>query len=156
MKCRVIAAGTRMPDWIASGFADYQQRLKKPICIELHEIPIAARSGSTNAVRAIEREGRAMLAAIAKDDYVVALEVTGKALSTEALASWLQTRMRSGGNIAFLIGGPDGLMRECLQRAAMRWSLSALTFPHALVRVMLAEQLYRAASLIAGHPYHRA
>jgi len=97
-----------------------------------------------------------MLAALAKDDHVVALEVTGRAMSTEELAGWLSTRMREGGDVAFLIGGPDGLGPAVRQRAAADWSLSRLTFPHALVRVMLAEQLYRAASLIAGHPYHRA
>lgn len=156
MKCRVIAAGTRLPGWVDAAFLDYQKRLKKPISIELHEIPVATRGGSLSTARAIEREGQAMLAAIAKDDYVVALEVTGKSMSTEDLAQWLQVRMRDGGNIAFLIGGPDGLMPQCVERAARRWSLSALTFPHGLVRVMLAEQLYRAASLIAGHPYHRA
>ena len=156
MKCRVIAAGTRLPGWVDAAFLDYQKRLKKPISIELHEIPVATRGGSVSTARAIEREGQAMLAAIAKDDYVVALEVTGKSLSTEDLAQWLETRMREGGNIAFLIGGPDGLMPQCTERAARSWSLSALTFPHGLVRVMLAEQLYRAATLIAGHPYHRA
>ncbi len=156
MKCRVIAAGTRLPGWVDAAFLDYQKRLKKPISIELHEIPVATRGGGVSTARAIEREGQAMLAAIAKDDYVVALEVTGKSLSTEDLAQWLQTRMREGGNISFLIGGPDGLMPQCKERAARSWSLSALTFPHGLVRVMLAEQLYRAASLIAGHPYHRA
>jgi 23S rRNA (pseudouridine1915-N3)-methyltransferase len=156
VKCRVIAAGTRMPAWVEAGFSDYQKRLKKPIGIELHEIPVAARGASMSTARAIEREGQAMLAAIAKDDYVVALEVSGKSMSTQSLAQWLQVRMRSGGNIAFLIGGPDGLMPACRERASMSWSLSALTFPHGLARVMLAEQLYRAASLIAGHPYHRA
>ena len=156
MKCRVIAAGTRLPSWVDAGFLDYQKRLKKPISIELQEIPVATRGGSVSTARAVEREGQAMLAAIAKDDYVVALEVTGKPLSTEGLAQWLQTRMLEGGNIAFLIGGPDGLMSQCRERASRSWSLSALTFPHGLVRVMLAEQLYRAASLLAGHPYHRA
>jgi 23S rRNA (pseudouridine1915-N3)-methyltransferase len=154
MKCRVIAAGTRLPDWINAGFHDYQKRLVKPMSIELHEIAVAARGGG--AERAIAREGEAMLAELGRDDHVVALEVGGKSLSTEALAQWLTMRMREGGNLAFLIGGPDGLAPACRERAAMQWSLSPLTFPHGLVRVMLAEQLYRAASLIAGHPYHRA
>ena len=97
-----------------------------------------------------------MLSALTKDEHVVALEVTGGPMSTEALAAWLKTRLREGGDVAFLIGGPDGLTSDCRKRAASSWSLSPLTFPHALVRVILAEQLYRAASLIAGHPYHRA
>ena len=154
MKCRVIAAGTRLPDWIDAGFHDYQKRLGKPLSIELHEIAVATRG--SDPARAIAREGEAMLAAIGKDDYVVALEVGGKPLSTEGLAQWLAGRVREGGNLAFLIGGPDGLAPTCRSRAAMQWSLSPLTFPHGLVRVMLAEQIYRAASLLAGHPYHRA
>jgi 23S rRNA (pseudouridine1915-N3)-methyltransferase len=97
-----------------------------------------------------------MLAALAREDHVIALEVTGRPISTDGLSAWLQLRMRAGGDVAFLIGGPDGLSAECRERAASSWSLSPLTFPHALVRVILAEQLYRAASLIAGHPYHRA
>jgi 23S rRNA (pseudouridine1915-N3)-methyltransferase len=156
MKCRVIAAGTRLPDWINAGFHDYQRRLKKPISIELVEIPVAARSSSSSARQAMDKEGRAMLAALAKDDHVVALEVAGRPVSTQELAAWLETRMQEGGDVAFLIGGPDGLAPGCRKRAAAAWSLSRLTFPHALARVILAEQLYRAASLIAGHPYHRA
>ena len=156
MKCRLIAAGTRLPDWINAGFHDYQKRLKRPISIELVEIPVANRTAGSSAAQAIDKESRAMLAALAKDDHVVALEVTGRAMSTAELAAWLSMRMREGGDVAFLIGGPDGLGPAIRQRAACDWSLSRLTFPHALVRVMLAEQLYRAASLIAGHPYHRA
>jgi 23S rRNA (pseudouridine1915-N3)-methyltransferase len=156
MKCRLIAAGTRVPDWINAGFHDYQKRLKKPISIELLEIPVATRGPGSSTAQAIEKEGRAMLAALATDDHVVALEVTGRALSTEDLAAWLKTRMRQGGDVAFMIGGPDGLSADCRKRANSSWSLSPLTFPHALARVILAEQLYRAASLIAGHPYHRA
>ena len=156
MKCRVIAAGTRLPDWIDAGFHDYQKRLKRPISIELVEIPIATRTANSSASQAMDKESRAMLAALAKDDHVVALEVAGRALSTADLAAWLKTRMREGGDVAFLIGGPDGLGPDIRKRAVSTWSLSALTFPHALVRVMLAEQLYRAASLLAGHPYHRA
>ena len=156
MKCRVIAAGTRLPDWVDAGFHDYQKRLKRPISIELVEIPIATRTANSSVSQAMDKESRAMLAALAKEDHVVALEVTGRTLSTADLAAWLKTRMREGGDVAFLIGGPDGLGPDIRKRAASAWSLSALTFPHALVRVMLAEQLYRAASLLAGHPYHRA
>jgi 23S rRNA (pseudouridine1915-N3)-methyltransferase len=156
MKCRLIAAGTRLPEWIYAGVHDYQKRLTKPISIEVVEIAVAGRGAVANAPRAIHKEGEAMLSALAKTDFVVALEVTGRAMSTPELAGWLQTRMQDGGDVAFLIGGPDGLAPACRQRARLAWSLSPLTFPHALVRVMLSEQIYRAASLIAGHPYHRA
>ena len=156
MKCRLIAAGTRLPDWVNAGFQDYQRRLRTPIELELLEIPIATRRSGENPRPAVAREGSTMLAAIRPDDYVVALEVGGKAMSTEQVSVWLARRMQEGRSLALLIGGPDGLAPECLSRADQRWSLSPLTLPHALVRVVVAEQLYRAMSLLAGHPYHRA
>ena len=154
MKCRIIAAGTRLPAWIGTGFHEYDKRLSRPIRLELKEIPVATRHA--DMARAREREGQAMLEALRPGDHVVALEVTGRALSTQALAQWLEQRLAQGTDIAFLIGGPDGLAPACRARAALQWSLSPLTFPHGLVRLMLAEQIYRAVSIIAGHPYHRA
>ena len=97
-----------------------------------------------------------LLAAIRTDAFVVALDVHGKLFSTEQLSAWLKDRMREGRDLTFLIGGPDGLAPDCLQRSDLRWSLSALTLPHALVRIVVVEQLYRALSLLRGHPYHRA
>jgi len=156
MKCRLIAAGTRLPDWINSGFLEYQKRLRTPLVLELHEISVATRSAGDNPLRAVQREGADMLAAIGKDDYVVALEIAGKSMSTERLSTWLVERMRDARPLALLIGGPDGLAPAVLARADQSWSLSALTLPHALVRVVVAEQIYRAMSMLAGHPYHRA
>ena len=97
-----------------------------------------------------------MMAALGRDDYVVSLEVTGKAMSTLQLSAWLAERLRDARPLALLVGGPDGLADVCRSRANHSWSLSALTLPHGLVRVVLAEQIYRAMSLMAGHPYHRA
>jgi 23S rRNA (pseudouridine1915-N3)-methyltransferase len=156
MKCRLIAAGTRLPDWVNSGFREYQKRLRTPLVLELQEIPIAARRAGENTQRAIQREGADMLAALGPGDYVVALEVTAQAVSTSQLSLWLAERMRDGRSLALLIGGPDGLSPQCRERADHSWSLSPLTLPHGLVRVVVAEQLYRAMSLLAGHPYHRA
>jgi 23S rRNA (pseudouridine1915-N3)-methyltransferase len=156
MKCRLIAAGTRLPDWINEGFREYQKRLRGPLVLELLEIPIAARRGGDNPQRAIDREGETMLAALGRDDYVVALEVTGTPMTTEQLKVWLAERLRDGRPLALLIGGPDGLSGSCRSRANQTWSLSPLTLPHALVRVVLAEQIYRGMSMLAGHPYHRA
>jgi 23S rRNA (pseudouridine1915-N3)-methyltransferase len=156
MKCRLIAAGTRLPDWVNSGFHEYQKRLRTPLVLELLEIPIAARRAGENPLRAVQREGTDMLAALGKDDYVVALEIAAKTMSTEQVSAWLAERMRDGRPLALLIGGPDGLSPLCRERADQSWSLSPLTLPHALVRVVVAEQLYRAMSLLAGHPYHRA
>ena len=156
MKCRLIAAGTRLPNWVNSGFQEYQKRLRTPFALELHEISVASRRAGENPQRAISREGADMLAALGRDDYVVALEITGRSMSTEQLSKWLAERMRDGRSLALLIGGPDGLALPCRERADQSWSLSPLTLPHALVRVVVAEQLYRAVSLLAGHPYHRA
>jgi 23S rRNA (pseudouridine1915-N3)-methyltransferase len=156
MKCRLIAAGTRLPDWVNSGFREYQKRLRTPLVLELHEIPVATRRAGESPQRAIMREGTDMLAALGKDDYVVALEINAKTMSTEQLSAWLAERLRDGRSLALLIGGPDGLSPPCRARADQSWSLSPLTLPHALVRVVVAEQIYRAMSLLAGHPYHRA
>jgi len=155
MKCRLIAAGTRLPDWVNQGFRDYQRRLRAPLVLELEEIPIAARRAGENLQRAIAREGSNMLAAVGPKDYVVALEVSAQSMTTEQLSTWLAERLREGKPLALLIGGPDGLAPECRERADQSWSLSPLTLPHALVRVVIAEQIYRAMSMLAGHPYHR-
>jgi 23S rRNA (pseudouridine1915-N3)-methyltransferase len=156
MKCRLVAAGTRLPDWINAGFREYQKRIRTPLVLELHEVSVAARSAGEKPQRAVAREGADMLAAIGRDDYVVTLEIGGKPMSTEQLSDWLALRLNAARPLALLIGGPDGLAPSCLERADQSWSLSPLTLPHGLVRVLVAEQLYRAMSLLAGHPYHRA
>ena len=156
MKCRLIAAGTRLPDWVNAGFREYQKRLRAPLVLELLEIPVASRRAGENPQRAVAHEGAAMLAALSRDDYVVALELSGRSMSTVELKDWLAQRLEDGRPLAMLIGGPDGLAPSCLERADQLWSLSPLTLPHALVRIVVGEQLYRAMSLRAGHPYHRA
>jgi 23S rRNA (pseudouridine1915-N3)-methyltransferase len=156
MKCRLIAAGTRLPDWVNAGFLEYQKRLRAPLVLELAEIPVATRRAGENPQRAIAREGANMLAALGPKDHVVALEVSAPQRSTQALSAWLAERLRAAKPLALLIGGPDGLAPECIGRADESWSLSPLTLPHALVRIVVAEQLYRAMSLLAGHPYHRS
>lgn len=156
MKCRLIAAGTRLPDWVNAGFLEYQKRLRAPLVLELEEIPVATRRAGENPQRAIAREGANMLAALGPKDHVVALEVSAPQRSTQALSIWLAERLRAAKPLALLIGGPDGLAPECIERADESWSLSPLTLPHALVRIVVAEQVYRAMSLLAGHPYHRS
>ena len=143
MRIRLIAAGNRLPAWMDAGVDEYARRFGRGLKFELVEIPLG-------------REAERMRAAIADGDYVVALEVGGRAMSTPELARWLSARMAGGRNLALLVGGPDGLDSGLSSRADFSWSLSSLTWPHGLVRVMVAEQLYRAHSLLLGHPYHRA
>lgn len=158
MLLRLLAAGTRLPDWVNDGYQEYAKRLTQDYKLELLEIPLGQRSGGDTA-RATEKEGERMLAALANmgsNPYLVTLQVGGKALNTEQLAQFLQSRARDGRNVAFCIGGPEGIAPAVDARADFRWSLSPLTLPHALVRVIVAEALYRAVSVIKNHPYHRA
>ena len=155
MHVRLIAVGTRAPGWVREACEDYITRLGSRLPIEVTEIGAGPRAGGASAAKAIAREGERLLAALRRDDYLVALDERGTEFSTRELAAWLKTRMQEGQDLAFVIGGPDGLAPEVLARARARWSLSRLTLPHALVRVVLVEQLYRAHSLLAGHPYHR-
>jgi 23S rRNA (pseudouridine1915-N3)-methyltransferase len=143
-----------MPGWVRDAVDDYLKRFGTALKVSLTEIEAGPRSGSSSR-RAIEIEGERLLAAVRKDEYVVALDEHGAEMTTRALATWLGTRMRDGRDLALLIGGPDGFAPEVLARADFKWALSKLTFPHALVRVVLAEQLYRAHSVLINHPYHR-
>ncbi|HEY4646540.1 MAG TPA: 23S rRNA (pseudouridine(1915)-N(3))-methyltransferase RlmH [Steroidobacteraceae bacterium] len=154
MRIRLLAVGTRMPGWVEAGIADYVRRLGPEFRLEIEELTLGKRSGGVEA-RAVADEGRRMLIAIHPDEYVVALEVRGKSFSTDELAKWLGQRLQDGRDVALLIGGPDGLAAECRKRSDLHWSLSPLTLPHALVRIVVVEQLYRAMSILKGHPYHR-
>jgi 23S rRNA (pseudouridine1915-N3)-methyltransferase len=149
VRVRILAVGTRMPEWVSSAYEDYTQRLKSSMRVDLEELPQArdkARAKVDEQVRLLARAG---------DDYLVALDEHGKSLTTVELSRWLADRLQDGRNLSFVIGGPDGLGPDILKKATLRWSLSSLTFPHAMVRVILAEQLYRAHSVLHNHPYHR-
>jgi 23S rRNA (pseudouridine1915-N3)-methyltransferase len=145
MRVRILAVGTRMPEWVTTAYEDYTGRLRKSMRIDLEAVPV----GKTRA-----EEERSLLQR-AGDDYLVVLDERGKSLTTLQLAKWLGERQQDGRNLSFAIGGPDGHGPGLLARAKLRWSLSTLTFPHAMVRVILAEQLYRAHSVLQNHPYHR-
>jgi 23S rRNA (pseudouridine1915-N3)-methyltransferase len=155
MRIRLVSAGTRLPGWINEGHAGYAKRLSG-YRYELIEVPTPRRSGGADIARAVATEGRRMLEIVGTRDYVVALEVTGRAMTTPEFARWLGARLADGRDLVFVIGGPDGLSPELLKRADFRWSLSQLTWPHGLARIMVVEQIYRAQSLLQGHPYHRA
>jgi 23S rRNA (pseudouridine1915-N3)-methyltransferase len=144
-----------MPKWVREPFDDYITRLNPGLKVSLTEIDPGPRTAGRPATKAVETEGQRILAAVRTDEYVVALDERGKEMTTRELASWLAVRLQDGSDLAFLIGGPDGFAAEVLQRSDFKWSLSRLTFPHALVRVVLAEQLYRAHGVLSNHPYHR-
>ena len=144
-----------MPDWVQAEYGEYAKRLPRECALELKEIALAQRGKNADIARAIEKESEAMLAAIPLQERVIALDVLGKPQTTDSLADSLRHWQMQGGNTSLLIGGPDGLSADCLARADHRWSLSGLTLPHPLVRIVLAEQLYRAWSLLNNHPYHR-
>ncbi|MGH8215111.1 MAG: 23S rRNA (pseudouridine(1915)-N(3))-methyltransferase RlmH [Rhodanobacteraceae bacterium] len=155
MRARLVAIGERMPRWVADGFAEYAKRLSRDLPLELVEIKPGTRGKGRDEARAIADEGTAMLAALPREAHVVALDGRGTAWTSEQLADQLSNWRMVGRDLAILIGGPDGHSREVLQRADQRWSLGSLTLPHMLVRLVVAEQLYRATSILNGHPYHR-
>jgi 23S rRNA (pseudouridine1915-N3)-methyltransferase len=148
--------GERAPAWVAQGFGEYQKRLSHWLPMELVEIEPGVRGKGRDTARAITDEGARVLAALPKSAHVVALDGRGALHSSEQLAQRLEHWRGLGHDLAFLIGGPEGHAPDVLQRADERWSLGPLTLPHMLVRLVLAEQVYRAAALLADHPYHRA
>lgn len=155
MNIHLISIGNRMPRWIQEGYQEYAKRLPSECRLNLVEIPPGHRGRSSDIRRTVRDEGERMLKAVPRDCLVLALEVEGQAWSTGQLASQMDRWLGSGRDLALLVGGPEGLSDACRQRADGHWSLSPLTLPHPLVRVLLAEQLYRAWSLLRGHPYHR-
>lgn len=156
MKIHLVAVGTRLPSWVQNGYQEYAQRLPRECALQLIEIPAAKRSPKAEVARLVQAEGQRLLAAVPHATLLIALDERGCAWSTLELAQQLAAWMQQGRDISLLVGGADGLSALCLQRAAHRWSLSPLTLPHALVRIVVAEQLYRAWSLLHNHPYHRA
>jgi 23S rRNA (pseudouridine1915-N3)-methyltransferase len=154
VRLRLVAVGTRMPGWVDEGFKDYAGRMPRECRLELREVPLGRRSRGTEPVRAIAAEGEHLLAA-SEDCVRVCLDVQGAAVDTIGLSRRLAGWLQDGQDVALLVGGPDGLAPACLEAARWRWSLSPLTLPHGLVRVLVAEQLYRAWTVLSGHPYHR-
>ena len=152
---RLLSVGTKMANWVITGTEHYGKRIEREMNFSLVEIPLAKRVKSQSSAIGKAREAAAFLSQIKPDDYVVALDVKGRSLSTAQLADKLREFRMLGKDLALLIGGPDGLDGDCLGRADECWSLSRLTLPHPLVRVLVTEQLYRAISMINGHPYHR-
>jgi 23S rRNA (pseudouridine1915-N3)-methyltransferase len=155
LKITVIAVGTKMPDWVAQGSNDYAKRFNDGIQLKLIEIPLMRRSKSSDLARIMEKEALLIKEAIPNGARVIALDVEGTTFSSEELAHKITQLQQTSSHLCFLIGGPEGLAKETLMLSNERWSLSKLTLPHPLVRIILLETLYRAWSIINNHPYHK-
>lgn len=156
MRIQLVAIGNKMPAWVNAGFDEYAKRFPASCSLELKEIPAEKRSKQSDIQRITDLEGEKLLAQTKSSNRIIALDVKGEMWSTEKLAQHLKQWHFEGRHIDLLVGGPDGLSKSCLQKAETHWSLSPLTLPHPLVRIILAEQLYRALMILQGHPYHRA
>ena len=156
MKARLVAVGERPPAWVAEGFGEYRKRMSHWLPLDLVEVAPGVRGKGRDVARAMQDEGERVLAALPKQAHVVVLDGRGRAYSSEQLAQRMEHWRGQGRDLAFLVGGPEGHAPEVLARADEQWSLGPLTLPHMLVRLVLAEQVYRAAALLANHPYHRA
>ncbi len=155
MKLQLVAVGTKMPDWVQTGFITYLQRFPKDMPFELTEVPAVKRGKNADIKRILEKEGEMMLAATGKGNRIVTLDIPGQPWDTPQLATQLERWKQDGRDVSLLIGGPEGLSPACKAAAEQSWSLSTLTLPHPLVRVLVAESLYRAWSITTNHPYHR-
>ncbi len=155
MRITLYAVGNKMPAWVSQGFNEYCRRFPRDMSFHLVEIPPGKRGKNADIVRILEKEGEQMLAAIPKGNRIVTLEVEGKPWTTPQLAKQLEKWQLDSRDVALLVGGPEGLAPACIQASEQKWSLSALTLPHPLVRIFLAESLYRAWSINNNHPYHR-
>ncbi len=156
MRISLISVGSRMPAWVEQGFQEYAKRLPRENALDLIEVPAFKRTKNTLKEVALRSEGEKILAAVAKHGRVIVLDERGKAWSTFQLAENMKVWAHSGDDVALVVGGADGLSQAVKAKANQVWSLSPLTLPHPLVRVIIAEQIYRAWSVMVNHPYHRA
>ena len=155
MRIQIVAVGNKMPSWVSEGCKEYLRRFPTDLAVSIVEIPPGKRGKNADIPRILQKEGELMLKAVGKGHRIVTLEVTGKSWTTPQLAQQLTEWQYDGRDVSLLVGGPEGLAPECTAASQQRWSLSALTLPHPMVRVILAESLYRAWSVMQNHPYHR-
>lgn len=156
MHIRLLAVGDRQPGWVDDAFATYTGRFPREWRFRLDTIATVKRAKKESVIRAIDAESERLLAKLSADEQVVLLDESGTQLKSQSLAIRIGEWQLDGRDLSFIIGGPDGVSAACRERADFTWALSPLTLPHGLARVVLAEALYRAWSLQAGHPYHRA
>lgn len=155
LKITVLACGNKMPDWVNEGSREFGKRLKEYVQFNLVEIPLAKRGKASDLARILEKESALIAAAIPQQAFLIALEIAGESFSSENLANTLENLQQRHSHLCFIIGGPEGLTAQTLSLCHARWSLSALTLPHPMVRLVLLETLYRAYSIIHKHPYHK-
>jgi len=156
LKIQIVAVGTKMPSWVIQGYQEYSRRFPSDMPIHLTEIPAGKRGKNADIARILNKEGDALLTAIPKGNRIVTLDIPGKRHDTPSLAKRLEAWKFDGRDVSILIGGPEGLSDRCKAAADESWSLSPLTMPHPLVRIVMAESLYRAWTVTTHHPYHRA
>lgn len=155
MKIHLLAVGKKMPEWINTGFSEFSKRLPPELQINLLEITPSIRKKSTPIEKNIKEEGKRIQSAIPTNSKLIILDEKGKSFSSVELSKKMEKWLPQGQDISIIIGGTDGIDDQIKKQANETWSLSAFTYPHALVRVIIAEQLYRAWSILKGHPYHR-
>jgi 23S rRNA (pseudouridine1915-N3)-methyltransferase len=155
MKAKIICIGQKMPSWVTEGCESYLKRISSPDKLSIEEVPLLKRSKNQDPSPQIDKEGKKMLAKIPKQSLVVALDLKGKSMSSPELATFIRQKSISHPSFCFLIGGPEGLSKECLTQSDYKWSLSDLTLAHPLARLMVSEALYRAWSILQGLPYHK-
>ena len=151
----LVAVGEKMPSWVDQGFAEYQKRIRGRLSLKLIEVPAGKRGRNANIERVIADEDQRLQSAIPSRCHRIALDRGGRALSTLQIVERMEQWLQDGEQVALLVGGPEGLSKQMLDSVNETWSLSALTFAHPIVRVLLAEQLYRCYSVLEGLPYHR-
>lgn len=156
MHINLIAVGHKMPAWVEAGYVEYAERLKGDVTLSLKEIALQKRSDKNQIAAARQKEDEQILQQLALADYIVTLDIPGKIYTSEALAKRLQYWQQQARQLALVIGGPEGLSAAVKAKAHESWSLGKLTLPHPLVRIIVAEALYRAWSINQNHPYHRA
>ena len=155
MKITLIAIGKSLPSWVNTGIEEFSKRISAFCNFNLIEIPMVKRSKKSEIAKLIVEEGKKLLAAVPKNNYLIALDEHGDCWNSVQLSKQIENWQLQSPNLSLLIGGPDGLAAECLQQANSTWSLSPLTFPHTLARVITVEQLFRGLSILHHHPYHR-